>query len=115
MSPARFILFFPEFAQTDQSFVAAKLGEATARMGGPDPRVWGSYSLDSLPPSLTDIAQANLAADYLISSPFGTETRLDGDGGKSKYFRKWEECMLAVSGGVTVGVGGGSCYPGGWF
>lgn len=97
---------FPEFVAmgTGQTFVAAALAEASVRMGGPAVRIWGAFGAGG---ALTtaDMAQGNLAADYLMGNPFGTETRLADDGKKSKYRLKFDELMYSVAGGVTVSGG----------
>ena len=102
MDVATFLTHYPEFGQTDQGHVQAKLNEAAARMGGPDPRVWGSFATSPQPPNLTDMAQGALAAAFLDTSPFGTETRLAKDEKTSTYWVKWEEYAMCVTGGVTV-------------
>lgn len=103
MDIATFRLQFPAFSQTDGKILQAKLNEASARMGGPDQRRWGSYSTAGQPLTQADFAQGNLAAYYLICDPMGTETRMDPTKAKeSTYFKKWEELMYSVTPGITV-------------
>lgn len=110
MTPNDFFLNFPEFKDTDPVLVAAKLNEAATRMGGPDATVWGAFATPTpataasgpTKMNIADIAQGNLAAHYLISSPFGTEMRLEAGDGSSTYLRKFEELEQAVAGGFVV-------------
>lgn len=103
MNVERFRLQYPEFGQTDQTLVQAKLNKATAYMGGPNVRIWGTYATDDQPINQADLAQAALAAHYLATSPFGTETRMQEDGEeKTRYYKEFEDLMYARSGGVTV-------------
>ena len=117
MTPATFIAHFPEFTETDPGLVSACLARAAARMGGPDGSVWPSFSSVAGTLSLADLAQGNLAAHYLWSSPFGAATMLAASDPKgnaapsSPYWPVWEECCDAVAGGFIV-AGGGS-YAGG--
>lgn len=117
MTPARFVATFTEFAQSDQSVVAAKLAQASARMGGPDTRVWGGFAADTDPINFADNAQGNLAAWYLRMDPMGASTRAEpnGDGSKDPYYLAWQEAMYAVAGGVTVGGGRRGLFPAGWY
>ena len=106
MTPAAFLQSYPEYCDTSPNVVAAKLAQATARMGGPDFTVWPQFGT-SAQPTLTDVAQGALCAHYLALSPFGTEMRLktrqgSGDGVKTTYWTIWEECCEAVQGGFIV-------------
>jgi len=76
--------------------ITAKLQLAAARMGGPDFSVWPAFDTTGSAPSMTDLAQGNLAAHYLISSPFGTETRLDPKDGGSVYLDAFNDAQEAV-------------------
>jgi hypothetical protein len=106
-----FRLHFPEFAQSDQTYVTAKLSEAAVRMGGNivagPARIWGCFAPSGSPPTIADMAQGNLAAHYLISGPYGTELRLDPKGnGRSQYLDKYEELERAQCGPAAVVAGG---------
>jgi hypothetical protein len=103
---SQFLQLFPEFGDTDRVLVQSKLTQAAIRMGGPDTGVWGSLSAGS-GNALTqaDLAQGNLAAHYLITSPFGTAQRLDPDKGKSTYYEAYEEIELASCSGFIVSGG----------
>lgn len=116
MTPNDFLLNFPEFKGTDRLLIAAKLNEASARMGGPDQSIWGAYAMPTpatqsggptqaggpTPMTIADMAQGNLAAHYLIISPFGSELRLEPGNGESSYYAKFEELQQAVAGGFAV-------------
>ena len=115
MTPASFLQFFPEFEQTSPTLVAAALARAAAHMGGPDTTVWGPLGTASSPPSVAamtqaDIAQGNLAAHYLVASPFGTSTLLVAPkSGKSSsiYLETFEDIQagVACAGGMVVSGG----------
>jgi hypothetical protein len=96
MNDADFTRLFPEFAQTDAVLRQAKLLEAATRMGGPDATVWGPFAAPGTPPFIADTAQGNLAAHYLIASPFGGPTRLNPKSGRSTYLDKYEELERIV-------------------
>lgn len=122
MGPTDFFINFPEFqGMTDPLLVAACLNRAAVAMGGPNVAVWGSFATPTpairsggttLPggttiPTTADLAQGNLAAHYLVSSPFGTEMRLQpGGDGRSSYLLEYERLLETVAGGFLVaGVG----------
>jgi hypothetical protein len=116
VSPGDFLRLFPEFRETDGALIAAKLNAAAARMGGPDFGVWPPFAVPTQPPappaqmSLTDLAQGNCAAHYLISSPFGTDMRLEpGGSGRSVYLDLFDELCAAVGGTFVV-----ASQPFGW-
>lgn len=118
MDLGTFKMHFPEFRETDPQLIVAKLQAAAARMGGPDSSVWGSFAASGQNPTLADIAQGNLAAHYLIKSPFGTEMRkADDDSSGSSYFDVFEELQEAVAGGgivaggPTLSIAGGGAPP----
>lgn len=98
---------FPEFRDTDQTMIAAKLNAASARMGmsGDGQNIWGPFApiaAPGTPQSMTiaDWAQGNLAAHYVITSPFGTALRLDPkSNGRSSYLLVFEDLELSVAGG----------------
>jgi len=116
MTPNDFMLNFPEFNRTDRLLVAAKLNMAAARMGGPDVGVWGPFAQPSAaiqsggptvpggptPMTIADMAQGNLAAHYLVTSPFGTELRLEPGNGRSSYLDAFDELCQCVAGGFLV-------------
>lgn len=109
-----FLAAFPEFRDTDPTLIAAKLAQAAARMGGPDPGVWGGSSPDATGASMTlaDSAQGYLAAHLLKTSPMGTQLRQSGEGkgdGKTGYLRCFEDLLetaVAMSGSFVVAGGG---------
>jgi hypothetical protein len=104
LTPAAFLQSYPEYADTSSNVIAAKLAQATARMGGPDFTVWPQFGTMEQP-TLTDVAQGALCAHYLALSPFGTQMRLaskDGISVKTTYWTVWEECCDAVVGGFIV-------------
>lgn len=78
-------------------------------MGGPAfGNPWPPFGTAAAP-SLTDIAQGNLAAHYLWSSPAGGATLLNDVKGKTEdsvYFRTWEEMQnIVCCGGTVAGLG----------
>jgi hypothetical protein len=104
----QFLQLFPEFRETDAVLVTGKLDLAAARMGGPDPSVWPPFSTPTVPPAspaqptVTDMAQANLAAHYLMTSPFGVSTLMVAPkGGKASnrtaYLDAYDELEQAVA------------------
>jgi hypothetical protein len=110
---ATFTQHFPEFAQTAPTLIAAKLAQASAFMGGPDASVWGAFATPTAPPApppvptQADIAQGNLAAHYLWSSPFGTVTVVapGQEPSTSPYLGIFEELRDARCGGFLVAGG----------
>jgi hypothetical protein len=110
MTPAAFFASFPEFQDTDAIIVAAKLQAAATRMGmaGDGINVWGPFAPAAAPgqpqsQTTADLAQGNLAAHYLVSSPFGTNMRLDPkSNGRSIYLDVFEDLMYSVCGGFAV-------------
>lgn len=105
MDLANFQAHFPEFRETDPQLVVAKLQAAAARMGGPDVTVWGGFAQPGQLPTIADIAQGNLAAHYLIKSPFGTEMRASADKNatsRSSYLDVFEDLVQSVAGGFAV-------------
>ncbi|HEY6461204.1 MAG TPA: hypothetical protein VIY73_13660, partial [Polyangiaceae bacterium] len=118
MTPATFLLFFPEFSSTDVTLVTAKLALASVRMGGPDTGVWGSYANPPAPgafatwvPTIADEAQANLAAHLLETNPRGSPMAMAKDGdGRTTYLEEFERIRDAVCAGPIVA--GGSPWGG---
>jgi hypothetical protein len=109
MTPAAFSKSFPDLRDASPVVVKAKLAQAAARMGGPDFGVWPAFGTDDAP-SLTDIAQGNLAAHYLWTSPAGSATLLNQVKGPARannpYWDVWEECQVMVAlGGTVAGMG----------
>ena len=111
LSPATFILLYPEFSETNPLLIQGKLLLAAARMGGPDFTIWGQPATPTTPPTppnpptLVDMAQASYAAHLLMTSPFGTSTLLVQPQSKSSrtpYLDQFEELELAVAGGFQV-------------
>jgi len=102
MTPAAFSVAFPEFGNTSAVLVQSRLQFAAARLGGPDFSIWPPFGLPGQLPSLTDLAQGHLAAHYLQSSAFGTETRLKPSESKTSYWEVFEDCCLCVAGGFIV-------------
>ena len=112
MSPSTFLLCYPEFAETLSTLIAAKLAQAAAQMGGPDHSVWGPFAAPVAPgvfPGLTiaDVAHGALSAHLVITSPSGTNLRLDPkSNGRSSYLEVYEALQAAVAGGFLVsGIG----------
>jgi hypothetical protein len=106
VTPAAFNQNFPEFIAggTSPVLILAKLNQAAARMGGPDFSVWPQFAQPGALPSLSDIAHGNLAAHYIQSAAFGTETRLKPSESKTGYWEVWEDCCDSVAGGfITSG------------
>ena len=114
MNADQFLIAFPEFRGVSVNVIAAKLAAASGQMGGPDGSVWPAFGVWPTQ-TLTDIAQSNLAADILISSPAGSATLLSqvkGTGGpnKTKYREVYDQCEVSVAcGGLVAGMG---CFPG---
>ena len=108
MTPATFVALFPEFVETNAVLISGKLQLAAVRMGGPDTTVWGAFASAGQAPTIADLAQANLAAHMLWTSPTGTSTLLAASkGGKvsDTYLEEFERLELAMcSGPVTAGV-----------
>lgn len=104
MTKTQFLQSFPEFRDTDPILIDAKLAQASARMGGPDVTIWGAFSTPGAQLMLADIAQGNLAAHYLVRSPFGTQLSADknSSGGSTSYLEVFLECEQAVAGGFAV-------------
>lgn len=118
MTPAAFVAQYPEYRKLESPFVQAKLAEAAALMGGPDTSVWGSFAAADTygrqaTLNLADVAHGALAADLLLTSPFGASLGLKSTGdGPSVYRKKYVECLEAVANGPLVaGVGGGPSFP----
>ena len=111
MNPSQFVQQFPEFSQTDPPLIAAKLALAAVRMGGPDVTVWGPLAQPGQPITRADLAQGYLAADALITSPFGAPTSLAKKVGKSSYREEFEELELAAAGGFVVAGGAWTSFP----
>jgi hypothetical protein len=118
MTPAAFLACYPEFRRTDPTLVTAKLTQAAAQMGGPDPTVWGPFADVAQPgqpqgQTIADVAHGALAAHLLITSPFGTDMRLDPKSkGRSSYLDVFDEMRLAVASGPQVA--GATPAVGGW-
>lgn len=112
---ATFAISHPEFAQTDQGYVQAKLIEAAVRMGGPAVYVWGSFATSGQPLAFADVAQGYYACHLLACSPYGTETRMNPATTRSTYLDTFEELASCVGGGVVVAASGfpGPFWPGG--
>lgn len=103
MDASTFKLHHPEFKETDPQLIVAKLQAAAVEMGGPDVFVWGAFAGPGQNPTTADIAQGYLAADLLITSPFGTELRqAEGAESPSKYRLQFDRLMIAVGGGFAV-------------
>jgi hypothetical protein len=108
VQPSTFVQLFPEFAETNAILVAGKLTLAATRMGGPDATVWGPFAQPGQAPTTADLAQANLAAHLLMTSPMGTSTLLAANtGGKvsTAYFEEFERLELAMCSGAVVAGG----------
>lgn len=75
---ASFIAERPEFSRTAEALIAAKIAEATLRVGA----VWGERR---------DAGISLLTAHLLWSSPFGATTRLEGDRDPKEKSRYWGE------------------------
>lgn len=102
MDRGTFLTHFPEFKNTDSRLVDAKLAAAAARMGGPDASIWGGPTAPGQPLTRADLAQGNLAAHYLVTTPFGTEFKLSDDGGKkTPYLDAFEDLQLSAAGGFA--------------
>lgn len=118
MNVAGFVLWYPEFAQTDATRIQAALNRAAVRMGGPDGQIWGTPAAPGNPPNQADEAQAAYAGALLMGSPFGFETRLKPGNGTNKYENEYLVLRDArVSPGVVVSGGcsmGGIPGPWGW-
>lgn len=120
-----FLSLFPEFRDIDARLIDAKLAEAAASMGGPDTSVWGSFAPTSPAPApcpaptLADVAHANLAADFLWTSPGGAPFALDPKtlGQTSPYALRFQTLLESVAGGglvaggPTLATGGGGAPP----
>ena len=107
MTPAQFIAAFPEFGRdVDVTVIQAKLALAATRMGGPDVGVWGGFQATEGGALMTaDLAQGNLAAHYLASSPFGSSmvsARPKDGSSRTPYLEVFEELERAVAGGFAV-------------
>ena len=116
MTPDVFLQSFEEFVQVSPIVVQAKLLQAAARMGGastgePDPTVWGPVASLGQNPTIADIAHGNLAAHYLITSPYGAPMRLKGSKG-STYLDVFNDLELSVAGGFIVSGERGGFSPG---
>src|ERR1700692_4051979 len=105
MNVAAFLRQFPEFAETADVIVQAKLTLAAVRMGGPDTSVWGAFAGPSQPLTLADLAHGYLAAHYLALSPFGTETRLEPGKARTTYLEVWEDLVQSLAPGILVAGG----------
>ena len=113
MNRSMFLAHYPEFLDTDARLVDAKLAQAAARMGGPDTSVWGSFAAPTTPPAgppqptIADLAQGNLAAHLLVTTPFGTAFKLDdaAAGKKTPYWAEYEVLLESVAGGAIVAGG----------
>ena len=106
MTPAIFLQIFPEFAKVDGVLISGKLALAAAEMGGPDFSIWGNFATPGGVPTQADMAHGNLAAHYLMTSPFGTSTLLvtptKGGDGSTPYMQAFERIQLARCGGFVV-------------
>lgn len=85
MTPAEFLLRFPEFASAGTALVTANIAEAAARISG------GEF-----PGATSDVAIGYLAAHLLWVSPFGSSMRLDSAGEEltSRYWAEFERLRL---------------------
>lgn len=91
MTPEDFRVRFPEFRTAPDGLVTRVLGEATRSI---DDSVYGAQ---------TDDAIGYLAADLLVTSPFGKNQRLEDDKSESTYRKSYlairKQCVLLI--GVT--------------
>lgn len=116
MTPQTFRARYPEFNEVSPNLIAQVLAEAEARMGGPDASVWGGFAQPNAAgvqaaPTLADVAHGALAADILITGPFGASLGLKSTGdGPSIYRRTFDELVESVAGGFLV-AGGAGLWP----
>ena len=97
MDVPTFIVQFPEFNQTDAGIVGAALARASRWV---DPTIWGTVADDGI---------AYLAAHFLSSSPFGSNTKLapkttGSTFGGTTYGQQFEELRMTVAGGFVGSV-----------
>jgi hypothetical protein len=81
-----FILSFPEFSEVDQTYIEAKIGEASALN---DSSAWGSDLIGN-------IAVLYYAAHLLCISPYGKQMQLLNDDGHSTYGDHFERRILPL-------------------
>lgn len=108
MTPATFIGRYPLFREVDPTVVEAVLAQAAAEMGGPDTGVWGSFATPDaygIQRTITraDVAHGALAADLLVTEPYGVSLGLKATGdGPTIYRKKFDELLEQVAGGFIV-------------
>lgn len=89
MTRVEFLQAFPEFCNTDVSYIDAKLSEAGRRI---DRTVWNA--------NLADDGQGNLCAHLLAISPYGNTAKMVAKDGTTTYGKEHKRLLGIATAGL---------------